>query len=636
MNKSISLSVIYNNDTITIDYNFYLQCPFSGHLNYLMLMLLSDMNRILQSLPIFILLFFTVFPDHAKAQEVISIAEARELPQGTTVTVAGWVTVTDQFRGPVYFQDETAGIAWYDGTLMRNSDEFLIDVAEGDSIVVTGELGDFNGLLQIVNYDTYTVHPEGNSIQDPVDISTDQLNSGNFEAQLVKISNIEFDDTGVFRRGANYDISDQSGSTELRSDSRSNLPGIQIPRGTGAAVGVGGIFQGTTQLLVRSVADLQFDPPIFPGDDVEKELTFDVVTWNIEWFGDVERAPGDLDLQMNNVLKIIRTIDADLYALQEIADAGSFAALIDSLDGFSGFKADWWQDQKTAYLYRESVIDSLDSGLLTTGQDSYDWASGRFPLFFEFDATVGSETRRIFSYNVHAKAMGDFESYQRRTNASNQFKNYLDTNRSDDNIIFLGDYNDRLIASTHQNQVSPYANFVNDNAYFTISKSLEEAGHVSYLIGGLQSMIDHITVTNELIEDHITNSQRVENMTYIDRYIDTTSDHAPVWTRFDFSRSLVSVEGSDNERPESVKLAQNYPNPFNPATVISYQIPSNGNVELNVYNMLGQRVATLVNEQMPAGSHEVVFDASGLSSGIYFYRLTAGNTQLTRKMTLVK
>lgn len=595
------------------------------------------MKQLLHRLPVLLLLSLFILPIYTNAQQVTSIAEARELPQGTTVTVAGWVTVTDQFRGPVYFQDESAGIAWYDGTLMRNNDEFMIDVAEGDSIVVTGQLGEFNGLIQIVNHDSYSIYPEGNTLQEPVEITLNDLNSGDFEAQLISVDGVEFGDTGVFRRGANYNVQDASGSGQLRIDGRTNLPGVQIPQTAGTAVGVAGTFQGTSQLLLRSSDDLLFDAPVFPGDDVDSELTFDVVTWNIEWFGDAERAPGDLDLQMENVLKILRTIDADLYAFQEIADAGAFAALVDSMDGFSGFKADWWQDQKTAYLFRESVIDSLDSGLLTAGQDSYDWASGRFPLFFEFDATVGSETRRIFSYNVHAKAMPDFESYQRRTNAANQLKNYLDTNRSGDNIIFLGDYNDRLIASTHENQVSPYANFVNDNAYFTISKSLEEAGHVSYLIGNIQSMIDHITVSNDLIEDHITNSQRVENMIYIDRYIDTTSDHAPVWTRFDFSRSLVSTQDDDAATtPQGFTLEQNYPNPFNPATVIEFQLPHNSTVELSVYNMIGQRVATLVNEQLQSGRHEVVFDASGLSSGIYFYRLNAGSTQLTRKMTLVK
>lgn len=98
----------------------------------------------------------------------------------------------------------------------------------------------------------------------------------------------------------------------------------------------------------------------------------------------------------------------------------------------------------------------------------------------------------------------------------------------------------------------------------------------------------------------------------------------------------IEDEFADNSLPTQINLSQNYPNPFNPTTVISYQLPENSQVVLTVYDMLGRRVATLVDDQMSAGSHQVNFDASQLSSGMYIYRLEAGATQLTRKMMLVK
>ena len=88
--------------------------------------------------------------------------------------------------------------------------------------------------------------------------------------------------------------------------------------------------------------------------------------------------------------------------------------------------------------------------------------------------------------------------------------------------------------------------------------------------------------------------------------------------------------------PEEVSLGQNYPNPFNPVTTISYKLPETTNVEIRVYNTLGQEVTTLVNEQVSAGHHETSFDASTLTSGIYIYRLYAGDEVITRQMTLVK
>ena len=83
-------------------------------------------------------------------------------------------------------------------------------------------------------------------------------------------------------------------------------------------------------------------------------------------------------------------------------------------------------------------------------------------------------------------------------------------------------------------------------------------------------------------------------------------------------------------------LFQNYPNPFNPSTRIKYQVSSISQVSLKVYDLLGREVATLINEEKPAGSYEVTFDASGLSSGIYFYKIQAGGFAETKKMILLK
>ena len=96
------------------------------------------------------------------------------------------------------------------------------------------------------------------------------------------------------------------------------------------------------------------------------------------------------------------------------------------------------------------------------------------------------------------------------------------------------------------------------------------------------------------------------------------------------------VNNEDGETPHKFALDQNYPNPFNPATSISYSIPEALEVELSVYNILGQRVATLVNSLQTAGSHTVQFDASHLASGLYLYRIKAGNNVSVKKMMLVK
>lgn len=88
--------------------------------------------------------------------------------------------------------------------------------------------------------------------------------------------------------------------------------------------------------------------------------------------------------------------------------------------------------------------------------------------------------------------------------------------------------------------------------------------------------------------------------------------------------------------PRRFELAQNFPNPFNPTTTIYFQIPMTSQVKLSVYDLLGKEVATLVNGKIVAGSHQVVFDGSNLMSGIYYYRLQAGDFVATKKLLLLK
>ncbi len=91
-----------------------------------------------------------------------------------------------------------------------------------------------------------------------------------------------------------------------------------------------------------------------------------------------------------------------------------------------------------------------------------------------------------------------------------------------------------------------------------------------------------------------------------------------------------------SETPVVYKLYQNYPNPFNPRTIITYTLPEYSNVKLKVFDLLGNEIATLVDEEQAAGFHKVNFDAGKLSSGVYFYRLQAGSYVETKKMLLIK
>jgi predicted lipoprotein with Yx(FWY)xxD motif len=99
-------------------------------------------------------------------------------------------------------------------------------------------------------------------------------------------------------------------------------------------------------------------------------------------------------------------------------------------------------------------------------------------------------------------------------------------------------------------------------------------------------------------------------------------------------RTTTGVE--DSERPVSFNLEQNFPNPFNPSTTISYSVSETQHVNLKIFNVLGQVVATLVNEEIPTGTYKVQFNAAGLSSGIYYYRIETAGISETKSMLLLK
>jgi hypothetical protein len=103
-----------------------------------------------------------------------------------------------------------------------------------------------------------------------------------------------------------------------------------------------------------------------------------------------------------------------------------------------------------------------------------------------------------------------------------------------------------------------------------------------------------------------------------------------------FKTSGISGINDEQEMPQGFVLQQNYPNPFNPSTIISWQLAVGSHATLKVYDVLGNEVAELVNNWLEAGTYRVAFNASSLSSGIYFYKLSAGDKSFTKKLILIR
>lgn len=160
---------------------------------------------------------------------------------------------------------------------------------------------------------------------------------------------------------------------------------------------------------------------------------------------------------------------------------------------------------------------------------------------------------------------------------------------------------------------------------FTIETSGNDI-NASVLVNDQYSLVATITNPAEIIRSgHIAFGY--DRGTVMDAYID--------YANIDFTKLITEVDSKETVLKD-FSLSQNYPNPFNPSTSIEYSVSSNEFVTLKVYDVLGREISTLINQQMNPGEYQIQFDASNLSSGIYFYELKAGKYKITRKMLLLR
>jgi hypothetical protein len=174
-----------------------------------------------------------------------------------------------------------------------------------------------------------------------------------------------------------------------------------------------------------------------------------------------------------------------------------------------------------------------------------------------------------------------------------------------------------------------------DVAINPIDHSLYALQHAEFGPPWLNNKGRLFRIQNGVVDTLISGMQRPSGMVFNpngDLFITSIQDD----NILKISNLPVGVEDENNFVADDFSLEQNYPNPFNPSTAIRYQVSGSSNVSLKVYDVLGNEVATLVNEEESAGSYEVNFNAAGLSSGIYFYKLQAGILVETKKMILLK
>jgi len=172
---------------------------------------------------------------------------------------------------------------------------------------------------------------------------------------------------------------------------------------------------------------------------------------------------------------------------------------------------------------------------------------------------------------------------------------------------------------------------------FSLEKTKLKPGSIQLLLGGNKAITGE---NGSLITLHLLINTDKTMTTFLSFDSATVTDEATSTRRiFNLRDGRIRIITSvDNQKtiPVAFSLFQNYPNPFNPTTRISFSLPSRTFVSLKVYDVLGREVATVVSEELPAGSYTRQWDAKGSASGVYFYRLQAGSFVETKKMLLLK
>ncbi len=345
-----------------------------------------------------------------------------------------------------------------------------------------------------------------------------------------------------------------------------------------------------------------------------------ILTSNTEESGTVIAA----SIEKNNTPVIYQSIDAgDSWKKVFVGDSGAgkinyFFQNPDSQNVIYALCEN--KNGKAALLRSKSYGDSLSWTIIYQGQENFRYAVKDHNSSDIYFLVNKNELFRLS--NDSLKYISSIPGSSFNSLYFNRFDNYLyacgyGINRSADFINWEGygldtcevmelvqDYSS-LFAATRNYGI--YADYYTNGTWFEYSNGLPKGIEITDIVNFSHGVLHIGTKSNSVFMQYmIINSTEKVN---------------------------------DNEKYFS--LSQNFPNPFNPATKIKYSIPSNvnhqpSNITLKVYDILGNEVATLVNEEKPAGSYEVEWDGSNLSSGIYFYVLNIGDQRLSKKMCLIK
>nr|MBA3674275.1 T9SS type A sorting domain-containing protein [Chitinophagaceae bacterium] len=278
------------------------------------------------------------------------------------------------------------------------------------------------------------------------------------------------------------------------------------------------------------------------------------------WFGSTSFGPTNDDLQEQNVKTILQNIGSDIYGLTEVVDTARLGRVVRQMPGYSYIVGNFGsrvnppdptggpisEAQKLAFVYKTAMFKNITTRPLINNQNvsstSYNnWSSGRYPFLMTADVTLNCVTKKINFILIHAKANTSptATSYARRQASANELHDTLVAYFPNDNIIVLGDFNDDLDQSiTAGFTTTSYSSFTTDNTnFFSPTLALSLAGKKSTV--SYNDVIDHVILSNDIQPDYMSSTATIltDVASLVSNYGKTTTDHYPVFTRYQFKNT---------------------------------------------------------------------------------------------------
>jgi endonuclease/exonuclease/phosphatase family metal-dependent hydrolase len=358
------------------------------------------------------------------------------------------------------------------------------------------------------------------------------------------------------------------------------------------------------------------------------DSTFEVMTWNLEWF------PKNGDITVNYVKEIIEALDIDVLAIQEVVDNAAFDQMLDSLDGWEGYSVvSNYQD--LAYIYNSNVVNvSATYEIFTTLNRQFP----RAPLVMEL--TFMDQEYTVI--NNHLKCCGDgildpeneWDEETRRRDACNLLDQYITVNLNAERVILTGDFNDNLADEPANNVFNVFLS--DSTGYRATDLEIAYGSSLGWSYPNWPSHLDHLFITNELFEDFDGAGGEIKVIKIEDdmtggwfEYENNISDHRPVAIKFASNNIALGVTDLIIQKA----IINVYPNPSSSSFNFSFHVIDKA-AAIEIYTINGQLIDHLT---IQPGETSAIWNTEKIPKGIYFAKFIVGSTvNGVKKLVLIK